>query len=202
MVPMKTKNRPNAKDRATSVIVLGEAISSLLAAPGASERNDWESHGFPGKMHQGDGLLEARQTWRRAGPRSAAHLRPASWRDAGLFVFHRKQVTSATTHFLSRVHSLRFLQIYTYLRLIYSCVVLFYYSIVRILIFLYILLHVLFCSPKYPPPPKKKNAIMFMRWQQTLGCKPNLQQCATIHLYLKLLNNAYLILIGRELNHE
>lgn len=85
MVPMKTKNRPNAKERATSVIVLGEAISFLLAAPGASERNDW-------KMHQGGGLLEAPQTWRRAGPICGA--------DAGLFIFHRKQMTSATTHFL------------------------------------------------------------------------------------------------------
>lgn len=36
MVPMNTKNKPKAKERATMVIVLGEAIFRLLHAPGAS----------------------------------------------------------------------------------------------------------------------------------------------------------------------
>lgn len=138
MVPMKTKNRPNAKERATSVIVLGEAISFLLPAPGASDSNDWESHGFPGKMHQGDGLLRARQTWRRAGPRSAAHLRQASWRDAALVIFHR--INDISNYTLSIKGA--FIAIFVDLRLLKSklCVgiILLYYSIVRIIYILYI----------------------------------------------------------------
>lgn len=38
MVPMNTKNRPSANDRATMVIVLGEAIFCRVRSPGASQR--------------------------------------------------------------------------------------------------------------------------------------------------------------------
>lgn len=120
MVPMKTKNKPNAKESATSVMVLGEAISRLLPAPGASKWNERESHGFPGKLHQGGwasgGATNMATRWFQICSASAASVVETC---GFIRFFYRKRMTSATTHCLSMVHSLRFLRIYAYLRLNY-----------------------------------------------------------------------------------
>ena len=80
MVPMKTKNKPRAKERATMVTVLGEAIFQAVSTQPERfplEPNEKAGDGIPGEdaPRGGEGMgfrmeqgKKRKKRWRRVGP--------------------------------------------------------------------------------------------------------------------------------------
>ena len=86
MVPMKTKNRPRAKESATMVTVLGEAIflcvspRSCASSAQCTLLSETVYSFYPMKMRKGDGLLEHWQIWRhRSFAGSQCSISVADW---------------------------------------------------------------------------------------------------------------------------